>query len=182
MTTYRDDNSMKRFTYRTDNTFSPVVLMSRNVSVFVQRFPCKCIRSTSSKLIIPRYMHICLTSKHRWVRGLITNIIVFTQLYWFVFCKGNFLYSAVSSLQDRSKGFTLYFPDRPVHSDTISASLGRSNVERKTKHTHSFDTTAQDLNPGSRSRESEALPLSHCALLIRLKTEGDFNQICWFLE
>jgi len=38
--------------------------------------------------------------------------------------KGNFLYSAVSSPQDRSKRFTLYFPDRPVHSDTISASLG----------------------------------------------------------
>ena len=32
--------------------------------------------------------------------------------------------SAVSSPQDRSKRFTLYFPDRPVHSDTISASLG----------------------------------------------------------
>ena len=27
-----------------------------------------------------------------------------------------------------------------------------------------FNTTAQDLNPGSRSRESEALPLSHCAV------------------
>ena len=26
--------------------------------------------------------------------------------------------------QDRSKRFTLYFPDRPVHSDTVSASLG----------------------------------------------------------
>ena len=38
--------------------------------------------------------------------------------------KGNFLYSAVSSPQDRSKRFTLYFPDRPVHSDTISAALG----------------------------------------------------------
>ena len=34
------------------------------------------------------------------------------------------IYSAVSSPQDRSKRFTLYFPDRPVHSDTISASLG----------------------------------------------------------
>ena len=32
---------------------------------------------------------------------------------------GKFLYSAVSSPQDRSKRFTLYFPDRPVHSDTI---------------------------------------------------------------
>ena len=38
--------------------------------------------------------------------------------------KGKFLYSAVSSPQDRSKRFTFYFPDRSVHSDTISASLG----------------------------------------------------------
>ena len=38
--------------------------------------------------------------------------------------KGKFLYSTVSSPQDRSKRFTLYFPDRPVHSDTNSASLG----------------------------------------------------------
>ena len=27
-----------------------------------------------------------------------------------------------------------------------------------------FNTAAQDSNPGSLSRESEALPLSHCAL------------------
>ena len=33
--------------------------------------------------------------------------------------KGKFLCSAVSSPQDRSKHFTLYFPDRPVQSDTI---------------------------------------------------------------
>ena len=38
--------------------------------------------------------------------------------------KGKFLYSAVFSPRDGSKRFTLYFPDRPVHSDTISASLG----------------------------------------------------------
>ena len=38
--------------------------------------------------------------------------------------KGKFLYSAVFSPQDRSKHFTLHFPDRPVHSDTISTSLG----------------------------------------------------------
>ena len=38
--------------------------------------------------------------------------------------KGKFLYSAVFSPQDRSKRFTLYFPDIPIHSDTISASLG----------------------------------------------------------
>ena len=40
--------------------------------------------------------------------------------------KGKFLYSAVSSSQDHSnvKRFTLYFPGRPVHSDTNLASLG----------------------------------------------------------
>ena len=41
-----------------------------------------------------------------------------------VLIKGKFLYNALSSPQDRSKHFTLYFPHRPVHSDTISASLG----------------------------------------------------------
>ena len=37
---------------------------------------------------------------------------------------GIFLYSAVFLPQDCSKGFTLYFPGRPVQSDTISTSLG----------------------------------------------------------
>ena len=36
---------------------------------------------------------------------------------------------------------------------------------RVKKPAQDFNTAAQDLNPGSRSRESEALPLSHCALL-----------------
>ena len=39
-------------------------------------------------------------------------------------CKGKVLYSAVSNSQDSSKRFTLYFPDIPVQSDTISTSLG----------------------------------------------------------
>ena len=38
--------------------------------------------------------------------------------------KRMFLYSAVSSLLDRSKRFTLSSPGRPVHSDTNSASPG----------------------------------------------------------
>ena len=32
-----------------------------------------------------------------------------------------------------------------------------------------FNTAAQDSNPGSRSRESEALPLSHCARFTMIK-------------
>ena len=113
-----------------------------------------------------------------------------------MFNKGKFLYSAVSSPQDHSKLFTVYFPDRPVQSDTISASLGSiqsymlqlmrkgcsytypplsvarysfiqlSELEqcRVKKPAQGFNTTAQDLNLGTRSRESEALPLSYCAL------------------
>ena len=38
--------------------------------------------------------------------------------------KGEFLYSAVSKSRDCSKRLTLYFPDRPVQSHTISTSLG----------------------------------------------------------
>ena len=52
--------------------------------------------------------------------------------------KGSFLYSAVSSPVDRSKRFTLFAsPDRPVHSDTNSASpgsiLARQQLRAKTK-------------------------------------------------
>ena len=38
--------------------------------------------------------------------------------------KGKFLYSAVYGLRDCSKRFTLYFPGRPVQSNTVSTSLG----------------------------------------------------------
>ena len=52
--------------------------------------------------------------------------------------KGSFLYSAVSSPLDRSKRFTHFAsPDRPVHSDTNSASpgsiLARQQLRAKTK-------------------------------------------------
>ena len=55
--------------------------------------------------------------------------------------KGMFLYSAVSSPLDRSKRFTLFaFPDRPVHSDTNSASpgsiLATQQLRAKTIHSH----------------------------------------------
>ena len=41
---------------------------------------------------------------------------------------------------------------------------------RVKKIAQSFTTAAQDSNPGSRSRESEALPLSHCALHVSMLT------------
>ena len=37
---------------------------------------------------------------------------------------------------------------------------------RVNKLAQGFNTTAQDSNPGSHNRESEALTLSHCALLL----------------
>ena len=40
----------------------------------------------------------------------------------------------------------------------------RSDKEKK-KRGQDFNTAAQDSNPGPLSRDSEALPLSHCALL-----------------
>ena len=50
--------------------------------------------------------------------------------------KGKVLYSAVSSPSDRSKHFTLFaLPDRPVHSDTNSASPG-SNYAQRLNHSH----------------------------------------------
>ena len=49
--------------------------------------------------------------------------LIFDQIY--IYGKKDILYSAVSSPLDRSKRFTLFaLPDRPVHSDTNSASPG----------------------------------------------------------
>ena len=86
-----------------------------------------------------------------------------------------FLYCAVSSPRDRPKRFILYFPDRYVHSDTISASLGSIqpyvtiNARRlliyisTTVYNQVLIYTAE-LNKLAREREPEALPMSHCAL------------------
>ena len=125
-----------------------------------------------------------------WSCAMDLTLVVYT---FKVKVKASSYYSAVPSPQDRSKRFILYFPDRPVHLDTISASLGSSqqyatiNARRllvnilfiarysfiqlseleqcRVKNlAQGFNTAAQDSNPGSRSRESETLPLSHCAL------------------
>ena len=52
------------------------------------------------------------------------NFCVFSGLFIEINqCLSNVVKKA-TGLQDHSKYFTLYFPDRPVQSDTISASLG----------------------------------------------------------
>ena len=48
---------------------------------------------------------------------------------------------------------------------------------RVEKLAQGFNTAAQDSNPGSRSRESGALPLSHCALCVTKGHPRDSN-IC----
>ena len=72
---------------------------------------------------------------------MLAYVIIFSHYLWvFTKRKDKFLYSAVSSPQNRSKHFTLCFSDRPVHSDTISASLGSNqpyatiNVRRLLVH------------------------------------------------
>ena len=47
-----------------------------------------------------------------------------------VMAKSTFLYSAVSSTHDPSKRFTLYFLDRPVHSDRLGFSGKPINIAR----------------------------------------------------
>ena len=42
--------------------------------------------------------------------------------------------------------------------------LSELEQRRVQKLAQGFNTAAQRSNPGSRSRESEALPLNHCAL------------------
>ena len=48
----------------------------------------------------------------------------FTHYHAYLYLKSTFLHSSVFNHQDCSKRFTLYFPGRPVQSDTISTSLG----------------------------------------------------------
>ena len=49
---------------------------------------------------------------------------------------------------------------------------------RVKKLAHGLNTAAQDSNPGSVSRESEALPLSHCARhSLRCGCDSDINML-----
>ena len=108
-------------------------------------------------------------------------------------------------LRTAQNAFTLYFRGRPIKSNTISTSLGSIqpyatiNVRRLLVHisivrysfiqlneleqcrlktlAEDFNTTAQDLNLGSLSQESEAPPLRHCTLHILWDIiSGDHNK------
>ena len=82
----------------------------------------------------------CRTDQpHRRHHGIISKKVKKGSFYIAQYpVKRSFLYSAVSSPLDRSKRFTLFAsPDRPVHSDTNSASpgsiLARQQLHAKTK-------------------------------------------------
>ena len=51
---------------------------------------------------------------------------------------------------------------------------------RVTKLAQGFNTAAQDSNPGSLSRESEALPLSHCTLQGRRPLRWKQRKEIWY--
>jgi len=54
-----------------------------------------------------------MREEHNYEQSLQCSVIIRVKVQ---VKKGKFLYCAVSSPQDHSKRFTLYFPDRPVHS------------------------------------------------------------------
>ena len=67
-------------------------------------------------------------------------------------------------LQIMREGCSYTYPPRSIAMNLI---IQLSELEQCRVKTlvQGFNTAAQDSNPGSRNRESEALPLSHCALL-----------------
>ena len=66
-------------------------------------------------------------------------------------------------LQLMREGCSYTYPPLSIvrHSFMQLSELEQCRVK---KLAQGFNTASQDSNPGSRSRESEALPLSHCAL------------------
>ena len=66
-------------------------------------------------------------------------------------------------LQVMREGYSYTYP--PLSTVRYSfKQLSKLEQCRVKKLAQDFHIAAQDSNPGSRSRESEALPLSHCAL------------------
>ena len=66
-------------------------------------------------------------------------------------------------LQLMREGCSYTYPPLPVARYSF-IQLSELEQCRVKKLAQGFNTAAQDSSPGSRSRESEVLPLSHCAL------------------
>ena len=65
-------------------------------------------------------------------------------------------------LQLMRKGCSYTYPPLSIARNYF-IQLSELEQGRVKKLAQGFNTAAQDSNPGSRSQESEALPLSHCA-------------------
>ena len=77
-----------------------------------------------------------------------------------------FLWEASSHmLQLMHEGYSYIYPPLSIarYSFIQMSELEQCRVK---KIAQGFNTATQDSNPGSRSRESEALPLSHCAQIL----------------
>ena len=124
----------------------PVLLGEQGIVVGVQ---CRALKPPNRDYTLFYTRHICnlltyICSVH--IQNIAVNKRkVLTTLVFSLFnlkkvSKGKFLYSAVSSPQS---AFTLYFPGRPVQSNTVSTSLGSIqphatiNVRKAARtHTH----------------------------------------------
>ena len=109
-----------------------VVIPMRDITV-VEKVEASSTRVLPNAFVVSTKSKVC----HLNILNLkiLVAIISFTTTY---IIKKVVLYSAVSSPLDRSKRFTLFaIPDRPVHSDTNSASpgsiLARQQLRAKTK-------------------------------------------------
>ena len=66
-------------------------------------------------------------------------------------------------LQLMREGCSYTYPPLPIVRYSF-VQLSELEKHRVKQLAQGFNTAEQDSNPGSRSRESESLPLSHCAL------------------
>ena len=73
------------------------------------------------------------------------------------------LFTQTHMLQLMREGCSYTYPPLSIVRYS-SIQLSELEQRRVIKLAQGFNTAAQDSNPGSRSRESEALPRSHCAL------------------
>ena len=134
------DNDMKEFqrelinlptfeidTHRMDEATMPLVSRSNSVPEKLGHLHINCNGTQHShvisflplsvlRMILHCLFHLCLgdTLKKIFISCSLLNSLL----------KCKFLCSAVPNPHDCSKRFTLYFPNRPVQSNTISTSLG----------------------------------------------------------
>ena len=115
------------------------------------------------------------------VLGTVQSALHFTSLTdLFTQTPSRFLWEASNHmLQLMREGCSYTYPPLSIARYSF-IQLSELEQCRVKKLAEAFNTAAQDSNPGSRSRESEALPLSHCALWTswwKWKSESEDEQV-----